>query len=531
MEDLLEATQRLDARLLDAAPSSADLPQSTVLDSVLLSADLVDDSVVMLPPAEVDAGVRNDGQVARAQFAGRQIARATAGQLAAILATIREARVFPEVFVGPAPERQSARGERDRVEFAERAAIAELATSLGIGQNTVRNRLADAETLTTRLPAVWADFLEGEICYPNVRAILDNTTGLPNNTPNDTADGAVGEAAEDAAVWAEYDAKLAGPARTVNPGRMRLLARSLAEKLSAEPLAVRHARAREDRRVWVEAAADGMAWFGALQPADAAYRAYARINANAKHLAGLPGETRTIGQIRADVMADLLTGEGTPHEVTATVMITVPVLTLLNPDTPTGDQTGRAGQTQPTDQSQQADRTQQTSQAQQPTPTDQPDHTDPPDQSDRAERSDHVARYEQPAQLNGYGPIDPDTARRLAGKAPSFYRILTHPVSSAILDVDRTSYTVPADLKRWILATHTYCVFPGCNRLAVDCDIDHSLDWVLNGTTTLNNLAPVCRGDHRLKHKTRWKIIRHQDGTIQWESPLGHTHNTDPPPF
>jgi len=227
-------------------------------------------------------------------------------------------------------------------------------------------------------------------------------------------------------------------------------------------------------------------------------------------LAGLPGETRTIGQIRADVMADLLTGEGTPHEVTATVMITVPVLTLLNPDTPTGGQTGRAGQTQPTDQS---------------------DHTDRPDQSDRAERSDHVARYEQPARLNGYGPIDPDTARRLAGKAPSFYRILTHPVSSAILDVDRTSYTVPADLKRWILATHTYCVFPGCNRLAVDCDNDHSLDWVLNGTTSLDNLAPVCRGDHRLKHKTRWKITRHKDGTIHWQSPRGKIHNTDPPPF
>ncbi|HEY5222688.1 MAG TPA: DUF222 domain-containing protein, partial [Microbacteriaceae bacterium] len=471
-----------DSHLLDSDLLSADL-----LSADLLSADLLDDPFETLPPAEVDPGVRVDGQVARAQYAVRQIARATAGQLVAIHATIREARDFPEVFVGPPAESENARTERDRLEFAERAAIAELATSLGVGPNTVRNRLHDAETLTSRLPTVWADFVQGEISYPNVRAILDNSTALP----------------ADDMVWAEYGTTLAGPARTVNAGRMRLLARSLAEKLAAEPLAVRHARAREDRRIWVEPGADGMAWLGMLQPADAAYRAYARVNATAKHLAGLPGETRTISQIRADVTADLLTGDGTPHEVKATVMITVPVLTLLNPNTATTDHTEQANHTERPEQ------------------TEQLGHTEQPGRSVTP----------QPCRLNGYGPIDADTARRLAGKAPSFYRILTHPVTSAILDVDRTSYTVPADLKRWILATHTFCSFPGCNRLAIDCDIDHSLDWQFHGTTTLQNLAPVCRGEHRLKHHSLWKIIRHPDGTIQWESPRGRVHNTDPPPF
>lgn len=521
-----EAMQLLDAQLLDAAAFDAELLKSGVpdagltlaelLDSDLLDADLLntglhdcdlhDVGLLDVPPVDVDPGARIDVRVARAQFAGREIARATARQLAAIRATVREAREFPDVFIGPGNGQESARAVRERVQFAERAAILELATSLGLSQNTIRNRLGDAELLASKLSAVWADFVEGEICYPNVRAILDAADGLP---------------ADDDTVWAVYDSTLAHPARTVNPARMRILARSLAEKLAAEPLAARHARAATDRRVWVEDAADGMAWLGALQPAEAAYRAYARVNANAKHLAGLPGETRTIGQIRADVLADLLTGQGTPHEVKATVMVTVPVLTLLNQDTPgRSQQPGESAQPGPSGR------------AQQPGQSDQPGqpHTGQP-HSGQPHSGQPQSGQPQSGRLNGYGPIDPDTARRLAGKARSFHRILTDPVTSAILDVDRTSYKVPADLKRWILATHTYCSFPGCNRLAIDCDIDHSLDWGLGGITSLDNLAPVCRDQHRLKHHTRWAIIRHRDGTIQWESPRGRIHNTDPPPF
>ncbi|HEY5225015.1 MAG TPA: hypothetical protein VIJ18_18455, partial [Microbacteriaceae bacterium] len=150
MEDVMwEATQLLDQQLLNTCLPASGAPDSNVPDSGLLdsgvtgshllTADLLADPYAALPPAETDPGVRIDGQVARAQYAVRQIARATAGQLVAIHATIREARDFPEAFVGPDIDRGSVRAQRDRLEFAERAAIAELATSLGISQNTVRN--------------------------------------------------------------------------------------------------------------------------------------------------------------------------------------------------------------------------------------------------------------------------------------------------------------------------------------------------------------------------------------------------------
>ena len=70
-----------------------------------------------------------------------------------------------------------------------------------------------------------------------------------------------------------------------------------------------------------------------------------------------------------------------------------------------------------------------------------------------------------PAILDGYGPIDLDTARRLAGEASSWIRILTHPVTGTVLDVDRTTYRVPKALRRWLGVRDPVCVGPGCTRL------------------------------------------------------------------
>lgn len=59
-----------------------------------------------------------------------------------------------------------------------------------------------------------------------------------------------------------------------------------------------------------------------------------------------------------------------------------------------------------------------------------------------------LGRGDEPATLEGCGPIDLDTARRLAGSATSWVRLLTHPVSGAPLVLDRTTYRVPVALRR-----------------------------------------------------------------------------------
>jgi hypothetical protein len=414
--------------------------------------------------SDADPESRIDFAIARAEFAGRDMARAAARRLFAIHETVCEARENPGVFI-PSDRLQ----ERDAVEFAVRAAVADLATALHVSQAMVRNQAVEAETLLTRLPATWAGLWEGEISYPCARAVLEHTAGLPDDGSEEAA-----------GVWAEYDRKLAERATVLPPARLREHARRLAEKLAAEPLQTRHDRAVKDRRVWVEAAPDAMAWVGAFLPAAAAIGGMARVNAIAKHLKAQPGETRTLPQLRADILADLLTGSGTEYAVKADVAVTVPVLTVMGVDE-TGAQVD--------------------------------------------------ASRLQPGDLNGYGPIDPVTARRLAGSAPSFHRILTAPVTSAILDLDRATYRPPADLKRWIRLVQPVCAFPGCGRLAAECDIDHGLDWVYGGKTADTNLAPMCEGDHRVKHKTKWKMSRNPDGTIHWTSPTGREHDQDPPPF
>ncbi|WZH36820.1 MAG: DUF222 domain-containing protein [Microbacterium enclense] len=138
----------------------------------------------------------------------------------------------------------------------------------------------------------------------------------------------------------------------------------------------------------------------------------------------------------------------------------------------------------------------------------------------------------EPATLDGYGPIDLDTARRLAGEARSWVRILTHPLTGAPLALDRSTYRVPTALRRWLGVTSPTCVFPGCGRPARDCDLDHLTAWSDGGGTDDDNLAPECRHHHRLRHESRWGPSRDPDtGEMRWTSPLGAEVAEDPPPF
>jgi hypothetical protein len=66
------------------------------------------------------------------------------------------------------------------------------------------------------------------------------------------------------------------------------------------------------------------------------------------------------------------------------------------------------------------------------------------------------------AELEGYGPIDAATARRLASLAPTWERILTDLATGAALGVGRTGYRPPAALRRYLAHRDRGCIFPGC---------------------------------------------------------------------
>jgi hypothetical protein len=389
--------------------------------------------------------------MAEAEVAQRLLWRASAEVFRAIDATMREAVAHPEVFI----DAVMLRG--DAVEFAERAAVADLAVRLSLAESTVRAQGQVARTLRERLPQLWGWFAAGEVSPQNAREAAGVVIELP------------------ATLWARFEDLVLGPARTLAPARFRVKARAVRERLQASTLTERHQAARSGRGVWIEPDRDGMGWLNAHLPAEKLAMISATLDHTAFGLFTEPDETRTMTQLRADVLTDLLTtsdGAATgTSRVGVTVALTIPVLGLLG-------------------------------------------HTD------------------EPAILEGAGPIDITTARALCATAPTLTRLLTHPVTGTILHMDPTQYRPSAALKRWLAITQVTCDFPGCGRRAAHCDLDHTHAWADSGQTTAENLAHRCRKHHTLKHQTQWRVHKPPGAhRATWTSPTGHTRQADPPPF
>jgi hypothetical protein len=214
-----------------------------------------------------------------------------------------------------------------------------------------------------------------------------------------------------------------------------------------------------------------MAWLSAYLPADQAAGIHDRATTAARAMQG-PTETRTLTQSRADTVAAwLLGGEAdlipSPK---AQVLVTVPVFALMG-------------------------------------------------------------LTEEPAMLDGYGPIPPSMARTLiADGAESFHRVLVDPRNGAPLEIGRTSYRVPKAMRQWLRLRDGKCPFPGCNNQSLDNDADHVLAWANGGTTGISNLGQPCRKHHKLRHTTAWTPTEAtQDKPPGWTSPSGRRYQSEHP--
>ena len=79
-------------------------------------------------------------------------------------------------------------------------------------------------------------------------------------------------------------------------------------------------------------------------------------------------------------------------------------------------------------------------------------------------------------------------------------------------------------MRRRTQTTFQRCVFAGCRRPAGECDVDHRRDHARGGRTDEANLGPACRHDHNLKTSRGWRLVRRDDRTYVWISPLGRRH-------
>ncbi|MDR7084406.1 hypothetical protein J2X01_003715 [Arthrobacter ginsengisoli] len=348
----------------------------------------------------------------------------------------------------------------------EMAVRAEVACVLTVSEQTAAAFLSDCQDLTQGLPLTLAALSAGTISWAHARILVAETTGL------DPAGAAALEAhfLDPAAP----DPARGCPAGDLVPGRFRAKARAWRERHHPVSIETRHTKSAADRRVEYRPDRDGMAWLSAYLPADTAAGIWDRTTAAARALQG-PTEDRTLTQLRADTAATWLlttgSGEGVGGGVPsprAQVLITVPVLSLLG-----------AG--------------------------------------------------EEPATLDGYGPIPPSMARRLtAGGAGSFYRVLTDPRDGAPLEIGRTSYRLTTAQRHWLQLRDGRCPFPGCNNHSLDNDADHLLAWAHGGTTGITNLGQPCPKHHRLKHSSTWTPAgASKNAPPGWTSPTGRHYPSE----
>jgi hypothetical protein len=136
---------------------------------------------------------------------------------------------------------------------------------------------------------------------------------------------------------------------------------------------------------------------------------------------------------------------------------------------------------------------------------------------------------DEPATLDGHGPIPASMARNLVAEgASSFHRVLTDPRDGAPLEIGRDSYRITKAQRQWLRMRDGKCPFPGCNNHSLDNEADHILAWADGGTTGISNLGQPCPKHHRLKHTSGWTpTAATKDSPPGWISPTGRHYKSE----
>lgn len=346
-------------------------------------------------------------------------------------------------------------------DIVERSIRLELAAAMRVTEYAAGRMIVHAEALVHRYPEAMDSLARGRMTPRHAEILVDAVDELMPDLRDQVA------------------ARAVALAEAEPVGVFRRALRDLVETVQATTLEERHQHAVQTRRVVVEPGVDGMAGLLAFAPAVEVQAIFGRVTAIAKTIAGREGETRTLDQIRADVLTDLLIDgvtDAMPTEargIRASVVVTVPVLSLLDDD---------------------------------------------------------AAAAGDPPVVEGVGPIPLTRARELCGGDAKWMRVLTHPETGMVLSVGRDQYSPPPALRKLVKWRADRCMGPGCGMPATRCEIDHQVDWQHGGDTALSNNAPFCKGHHIVKHHGGWTVqqIDGSGGAIEWTSPTGRRYVVHP---
>jgi hypothetical protein len=341
--------------------------------------------------------------------------------------------------------RQAKRGDADAEWVADT-----VAADNHISINRAHGELGLAHRLANELPQTRRQFAAGRLDVHRVRQIDQLTVGLTKDQ------------------CAELEARIYPHATEKTPRQLSGLVKRTVIAIDPEAAAQRAEHAKKDRRVCVEPAPDGMGWLSAYLSAEDVEAAYSRIDHLARRV-NTRDETRTMDELRADVLRDLILGKNTAGGGVATkVYVTVTAETLLG-------------------------------------------------------------LSNLPGELRGYGPLPAQRIRELAYTLQARWIGVLVDHDGRPQAMATQNYRFRGRLAEYIRLRDGTCSHPACNQPAEKCDLDHVIPWP-RGHTTADNGLPGCRRHHREKHETGWRIHR-QDHDIIWTSPEGRELTNKPEPL
>ncbi|MGV0626738.1 HNH endonuclease signature motif containing protein [Mycolicibacter minnesotensis] len=124
--------------------------------------------------------------------------------------------------------------------------------------------------------------------------------------------------------------------------------------------------------------------------------------------------------------------------------------------------------------------------------------------------------------LEADGFVSPELIAELAKSARQVP--LIHPGGAA----PEPRYAPSKALADFVRCRDLTCRWPGCDRPAVECDIDHTVPYRDGGPTHASNLKCYCRTHHLVKTFWGWRDEQLPDGTLILTSPSGQTYVTTP---
>ncbi|MEH0108125.1 DUF222 domain-containing protein [Tersicoccus sp. MR15.9] len=479
----------------------------------------------------------------------------------------------------------------ERLAVGERSAVAEIAGALHVGESAAYRLVSRADVLADHLPATDAALRAGVITGTAASLIAAEATEYTDARA--AASDPEQLAALDLAIETTETVLLSHAAAGCRPESLKARARRLRERCHPTSFHDRHAAALAERYVRIAPDRDGMARLTALLPAAVAVGIDARLSALARaaqqtepatqHSVDRPeqpvdqptvgdgdcdGDGRgcgsastgsTLGQLRADVLADLLSDadpvgasrSGPPAAAApaSRVLLTMPAATLLG-----GDEPGALGAFGPIGAADArklaaaascfllgvtAEASAPPTRAGRPAPPGKPDH---PDDSQPPNGAPPWTAQGMPSTslrtpglppTSGPPPIPRPAPPSRPPSAPGLLAAFdsttdqggtaprTAPAASTspppvspgadprvipIVLTDGQLYRIPDRVRRALAVRDRTCRFPGCRRAAEGCDIDHVVAWADGGPSDPDNLVHLCRRHHVLKHHSAWTV-------------------------